>query len=355
MKKNIKIMIVTHKPVKLIKNEYFYPINAGRDVAKDLSKDGKISNTDYEWLINNTHGDNTGDNISSKNRYYSEVSALYWAWKNYDKLGSPYYIGLMHYRRFFIFNESYYITHKKNKWEEALSYVSENFINDDFIRNIGLTEDIIEKACDNYDIIVSKNSNLKLIHGRNIRDDYKNTISGAKIEDFDLMIEIIKEKYPEYLENIDILNGYEKNMYQMFIMKKDLFFEYSEFLFGVLREIENQVDFNDYSLNGKRSLGYLAEILQTIFVNKLNSDSKIRILKCGVAMVKYPHEDTQIKEILEKKAPKYSDYLKQKVKSLFLKGVDKQKNKELYQGIRTKRRDYLTLKKLYIQKGQING
>ena len=36
-----------------------------------------------------------------KNRNINELTALYWAWKNYDKLGNPDYIGLMHYRRQF--------------------------------------------------------------------------------------------------------------------------------------------------------------------------------------------------------------------------------------------------------------
>ena len=49
-------------------------------------------------------GDNTGDNISKLNSHYCELTAMYWAWKNMDKLNNPDYIGFMHYRRLFNFN-----------------------------------------------------------------------------------------------------------------------------------------------------------------------------------------------------------------------------------------------------------
>lgn len=110
---NIKILVCYHKKDRLFKNDVLVPIHCGRAVAKEKHKDGKISEKDYNWLINNMIGDDTGDNISHLNREVNETSAIYWAWKNYDKLGNPDYIGLCHYRRLFNFSKNQNILFSK--------------------------------------------------------------------------------------------------------------------------------------------------------------------------------------------------------------------------------------------------
>ena len=64
----------------------------------------------------------------------------------------------------------------------------------------------------------------------------------------------------------------------MFIMPRDLFFEYCEFLFNILFEIEKQINFDEYTTNGKRVLGYLAERILSAFVWK-KSEEKLKLLK----------------------------------------------------------------------------
>lgn len=344
---NVKILLVSHKPFKIPKGEYFVPIHAGRSIAMEKSKDGKIDKADLDWMLKNTIGDDTGDNISDKNRYYSECSALYWAWKNYDKLGNPDYIGLMHYRRHFIFNDEYYVNNIKDDWHRALCYKNENFIDDNYIKNIGLTDENILKACTNYDLVVTKDTKFDLIGGYNLRENYEKTIPGSKVKDFDLLFDTMKKLYPEYVAAVDNnINGYKTSLYQMFIMPKDLFFEYCEFLFSILFEIEKQLDFNEYTTNGKRVLGYLAERVLSAFVWKKQADG-LNIMKLGVTEVEYPYEDETIEKIINSGCPSVFDYLRLKLKSYFLKGEAKQANKEGYQGLRRRIKSYKKLKKLY--------
>ncbi|EAM0315351.1 DUF4422 domain-containing protein, partial [Campylobacter coli] len=107
----VKILVGYHKPATLIKNEIFTPIHLGRDLATQASKDGEMSQEDFDWMCENMIGDNTGENISYLNRYFCELTGIYWAWKNYDKLGNPDYIGFAHYRRL-LFNNKEYSTNK---------------------------------------------------------------------------------------------------------------------------------------------------------------------------------------------------------------------------------------------------
>ena len=43
----------------------------------------------------------------------------------------------------------------------------------------------------------------------------------------------------------------------MYIMKKELFFEYMEWLFDILFEFEKRANMRDYSIEGRRTPGHL--------------------------------------------------------------------------------------------------
>ena len=348
MNNKCKILLVTHKPCKIPESEYIVPIHAGRAVALEKSKDGSINQEDLDWLIKNTIGDNTGDNISAKNRYYSECSALYWAWKNYDELGNPDYIGLMHYRRHFIFDENYYAKKNKNLIESVYQVSFEKYINKKYFERIGLNDQNIKNACNNSDIIVSKDTHFELFGDINLRTDYENNIEGTKVKDFDLMIETVLKFYPEYKPVIDkYIYGYSKLSFSMFIMKKELFFKYCDFLFKILFEMEKYQNFDEYSLNGKRTPGYVAEILLTIFVWKLKEQKDLRISQLGITKVEYTYSDFEIQKILQNRCPSYLSYLLNKIKYILtFNTAKKQKRKTKYKKIRDEIRRYKNIKNI---------
>ena len=103
MESTIKILLSYHKKDHLFKDEILTPIHAGRANREPLSDE---ASEETKWLYENMDGDNTGDNISEKNPLYNEMTTVYWAYKNYASLDNPDYIGFMHYRRHFIFDET---------------------------------------------------------------------------------------------------------------------------------------------------------------------------------------------------------------------------------------------------------
>ena len=79
---SVKLIIAAHKEFKLPENERYLPLHVG----------AACSNQHLPYIR-----DDSGDNISSLNPLFSELTGLYWAWKN---LGFD-WIGLVHYRRYF--------------------------------------------------------------------------------------------------------------------------------------------------------------------------------------------------------------------------------------------------------------
>ena len=194
---NIKILVCYHKKDKLFKNDVLVPIHCGRALACEASKDGKMSEKDYQWMLDNMIGDDTGDNISELNREVNEMSAIYWAWKNYDKLGNPDYIGLMHYRRLFDFFE-----------------VS-TFSKKSLLDRLGLNKKTLDAVFSKCDFVCRKGFNVI---------DTKHTF-----EPYQISVNLSNDYHPI------LFNKYQKFKKEqifyfscMFIMKKDDFFEFCE-------------------------------------------------------------------------------------------------------------------------------
>jgi hypothetical protein len=251
VRSKIKILVCYHKPEKLFKNDILVPIHVGRSVATQASKDGVISADDYKWMLDNMIGDDTGDNVSYLNRNFAELTAIYWAWKNYDKLGNPDYIGLSHYRRLF----------KEKDIESATQY----------------------------DMIVPSLNNDKTI---------KELFAGPhNINYLNDAIDILTDINPEYKTVAEeYLNQNVGHWFNMFIMKKELFFEYCELLFGILFKLNKNIKYDKLSLSSQRIPGFLAEVLTGIFV----THKKKTCLVKGVNVVFLSNEKHAFKYISKK-------------------------------------------------------
>lgn len=249
---NIKIMIACHKKTDVISTENFLPIQLG------------CANTSLR--LPNMLYDDTGENISEKNRQYCELTGQYWMWKNVE---ADYY-GLMHYRRYFSFNEDILE-------EDTFGNITYNCLDEEALSELGYTENSIHNIVENYDVVSLVPQDVtKLSKAKNVYEHYK--ISDYhRIEDLDLVKEIIEEKYPEYTKAMNsYLKGKQSYFCNMYILKKEVFDSYNQWLFDILAEHEKRSDFSDYDINEYRVSGFLAERLWGIYYTKIKMDRKYK-------------------------------------------------------------------------------
>lgn len=259
----VKILITYKDLHPIINSDILIPIQTGRAIAKE----------NFPNMI----GDDTGENISDENNKFSELTAQYWAWKNYEQLGNPDYIGHMQYRRHFIFSETARFDIETP--EEQINGFSVKFISkisDDYIRNIGLEDDNILKKISNTDIVAVKKADMTYLNCKNAKQDFLTNVPSARETDYTLLIDTVIKKHPEYKDAVERLeNEQYRYFYHMFIMRRDLFFEYCDFVFPILFEIDSKIDYKNRGTRGGRVLGYLGEFLLSIFIFHKEREGKI--------------------------------------------------------------------------------
>ena len=131
---DIKIF-VTHTPNRdtmRVNNSLFYNVIAGSDFQTKEVPEG-------------VYQDNQGDNISSLNKSYCELTTQYWAWKN---MQADYY-GFCHYRRFFSFSE------KKIK-ETSWGTIEYDFLDQKAMDELALHEKAVQDYIEKYDFLIAK-------------------------------------------------------------------------------------------------------------------------------------------------------------------------------------------------------
>ncbi|MDR2830587.1 MAG: DUF4422 domain-containing protein [Methanobrevibacter sp.] len=219
---DITIYVICHdlKSAKMAKNDELYtPLFVGAD-GQDT----------FEFL-----GDDTGDNISKRNRYYSELTGLYWMCKNSESK----IIGLNHYRRYLSKSKLGGFLDKKD----------------------------IEDYLKNHDIIVPKlYNNLGCLSNReNFMMAYFPSIPNIH----DLTREVILEKSPEYLDAFDdVMKSNFTTHSNIFIGPKDLMNDYVDWIFPLCSDLEDKI--NSIRGHPKRLMGYLTEVYFQVWIKHLN-------------------------------------------------------------------------------------
>ena len=235
----IRVMVAAHKPYRMMKDPMYLPLFVGAE--------GKES-------IPGFFRDDQGEHISEKNPSFCELTGLYWLWKN--ETGADAY-GLCHYRRYFARG---FFWQKKD-------------------RRI-LTKQQAESLLEGWDAVLPKRRHYV------IETRQQQYIHAHHEEDLKAVEQVLSEKYPGYLPAWNrMLQSRSGHIFNMFLMKKDVFEAYCQWLFEVLFETEKRLDISTYSVSDRRVFGYLAERLMDVYLDA----RKVKYRECAVVNLEKQH------------------------------------------------------------------
>ena len=216
---NVKIIVACHKACPTPTDPVYFPIQVGAEGKEPIG----------------FTPDNTGDNISTKNNKISELTGLYWAWKNLPCD----YLGLVHYSRYFA----------------GRSHFGTASLSD------ALTGEQVKQLLLKYKILVPKRRKYYI---ETLYSQYSHTQDGSQL---DVTREVISQKCPEYLKSFDEVMGRTwAFMFNMFIMSKPLADEYCEWLFNIILEVESRIDVSNTSLFASRRIGSIGERIFNVWL-----------------------------------------------------------------------------------------
>lgn len=260
-----KVLILTchHKNDEFISvsRDFFCPVHAGTAVSNEVM---------------GISGDNTGENISEKNKYFSELTVLFWAWKNTN---SP-FVGLMHYRRILsqrrdlVCEFRNFAGHILQLIKNTVCFRGAPFMKSNFYKVPSakharqLSREFrgyIEKEIDNFDVFVPRK---EVLYGLTVREHY---IHCHNEQDLEIFERILFDKYPDLASSYhEVMNGNQMYTCNMFIARRSIFNDYCAKLFDILFEMEPIIVLSDRSDYQKRIFGFISERFLNVYLHSLS-------------------------------------------------------------------------------------
>jgi hypothetical protein len=251
MNPKVKIYSFYYKKTTIpIEDDLYCPVMAGNALNPDQT---------------GMRGDDTGISISEKNPWYSELTGIFWVWKNTKQD----FTGCCHYRRYFtarnepadlklkrllyfpagLFRKRYGLIYTRN-----LKRFKEKILN---------TKEILEIFQD-YDAILPQKRKLNY----SVKKHYERYHNP---HDLNILEEILKEKYPSYVPSFyRVLDGNRLYANNMFVLPEAHLQRFLSWWFSILFEFEKRMNPGDYSGYQQRIFGFLGERMLTVWFSHEN-------------------------------------------------------------------------------------
>lgn len=210
-----RILVAAHKPYWMPNDPLYVPVQVN-------CASGAAPIDGYER-------DNTGNNISDKNDRYSELTALWWGWRNLDCDA----LGLVHYRRHFAGTGE---------------------------RDV-LTGAEAQALLEQVPAVVPMARNYVI---ESVASHYAHTHTAVHL---DALRAAVDEVSPGRLHIFDAQMASTKvHMFNMLLMRREVLDPYCTWLFDVLKATERRIDFSELSAFQARCIGRLSEFLLDVWL-----------------------------------------------------------------------------------------
>lgn len=230
-----KIFVISHQPIDFKLNSPYIPLYVG-----------------HAGETKDSLNDRDGDNISSKNPYFCELTAQYWVWKNLlPQYSADQLIGFCHYRRFFSPQKK--IDHIHQTSEIDLNYLNELLAPGKF--EVILSERASFPIKQHWFSISKRLGKIKFPwQNLSLLEQYQ---LQHNMEDLLLAISLLPEEHQNKFS--EYLTGSSFSTFNMMLSNSGTIAKYFDVLFPWLFELENKIDLSTRTPYQARLFGFISE------------------------------------------------------------------------------------------------
>ena len=239
----------------LFQSDIYIPIQTG------------AANSDVDFGILK---DNDGDNISEKNDFFAELTATYWVWKNWlTTHPNVEYIGAAHHYNHLDLPRIHPLQ------RQGVSIYKLGL--DKFVKEFSVY-DLEHIDLEPYDIILPKKIKYGQIN-QTLFSQYCECHPQEQYIEFEKIVEKHHPKCKPLLPKLrNLTEFYLGNSY---VMRRNLFDDYCQWLFPMLFELENQTNcfekYNNYVSKKRRIPPFLSERFINLWLMEKQMDTKLKI------------------------------------------------------------------------------
>ncbi len=195
----LTVAVATHKPYRMPADPSYLPLHVGASLHPEVCTD--------------MQGDDTGDSISNRNASYSELTGLWWLWRNVESS----FKGIVHYRRL-LGNADSSLWRSRDPYDRVA------------------TGDSLLEALRKSGVVVAKRRKYYI---ETVYDHYAHTFDARQ---FDECRDVLSNLHPDYVSAWDrLMRSRAVHVFNMFVMRSDILDAYCSWLFPILFELEQRV------------------------------------------------------------------------------------------------------------------